>query len=62
MSVIRGSDGDNLPGSFAVLAGGVADGDDHKGGFIGIITFDQGKCSLCEQTLARLVLSATPST
>lgn len=34
----------------------MADGDDHKCGFIGVITLDQGECPLRKQTLARLVL------
>ena len=61
MSVIRGSNEDSIPRSFTVLAGRMADGDDHKGGLISIITFNQGKCTLREQTLARLVLGSTRS-
>jgi len=61
MSVVRITDGDSTPGSFAVLTGGVADGNDHKRGFVSIITFHQGECSLCEQTLAGLVLGSTRS-
>jgi hypothetical protein len=40
----------------------MTDGDDHKSGFIGVITLNHGKRSLCEQTLAGLVLfSAQPT-
>jgi len=56
VSVIRGPDENTLPGSFPVLARWMADGDDHKCGLVRIITLDQGKRSLCKQSLARLVL------
>ena len=48
MSVVRRPDGDNVPGSFTVLTGGMADSDDHKGCLVSVITLDQGKCSLRE--------------
>ena len=51
----------HVPRSFAVLTGWVPNSDDHKCGFISIITFNQSKCSLCEQTLAGLVLNSTQS-
>lgn len=61
MSVVRGSDEDNVPGGFAVLAGRMSDSDDNKGGFVCIVTFDQSECALCEQALAWLVLSSALS-
>lgn len=59
MSVVFGPNENNVPGSFTILAGGMADSDDHKGGLVGIITLDQGKRSLREQTLAGLILILT---
>lgn len=56
VSVARGPNNDSMPCSFAVFARRVADGDDHKCCFIGVVTLDQGKCSLHKQTLTGLVL------
>lgn len=56
MSVVRGLGGNSLPRRFAVLTWRMPDGDDHKGGLIGIVALDQGKRSLCKQTLTGLVL------
>ena len=61
MSVVHGSMRAASPSSFAVLAGRMAHGDDHKSGLVGVITFDQGKRSFCEQTFAWLVLNSTLS-
>ena len=61
MSVVREPGENSLPGCFAVLTWWMANGDDHKCGLIGIITLDQGKRSLCEQSLAGLVLGRTRS-
>ena len=61
MSVVRGPDEDGVPCGFTVFAWGMADGDDHKSSLVCIITLDQGKRSLCEQTLAGLVLKSARS-
>jgi len=61
MSVVHGPEEDNIPGSFTVLTGRVTDSDDHKGGLVSIIAFNQCKCSFCEQTLTGLVLGSTRS-
>ena len=61
MSVVCGPDQDSVPGSFTVLTGRMTDRDHHKGGLVGIIAFNQCKRSLCEQTLAWLVLGSTRS-
>ena len=61
MSVVRGPDEDSIPGSFTVFTGRMPDGDDHKGRLVSIIAFNQCKRSLCEQTLAGLVLGSTLS-
>lgn len=56
VSVARGRNSDSIPCRFTVFAWGMADGDDHKCGFIGVITLDQGKCALRKQSLTGLVL------
>ena len=61
MSVIRGPNRDSIPRSFTALTRGMTDGDDHKGGLVSIITFNQSKCALREETLAGLVLGSTRS-
>ena len=61
MSVVRGLDRGYKPRSFTILAWRVTDGDNHKCSLVGIITLDQGKCSLCEKALARLILISTHS-
>jgi len=62
MSVVRGPYDDMIiPCSFTVLTWWMADGDDHECGLVGIIALYQGKCPLCEQTLAGLVLNYSVS-
>lgn len=61
MSAVHRPNQGIIPGSFTVLTGRVTDGNDHKSGFVGVVTFNQGKCTLCEQTLARLILHLTIS-
>lgn len=62
MSAVCGLDKYNIPSSFTAFTRGMADGNDYKCAFVRIITFNQGKCPLREQTLAGLVLNSTRST
>lgn len=59
MSVVCGLDQRDVPGGFTVLTWRVSEGDDYKSGFVRIVTLDQSKYSLREQTLARLILDST---
>ena len=56
MSVVRGPNRGDTPGGFTVLTRGMANGNDYESGFVRIVTFDQGKCSLRKETLTGLIL------
>lgn len=61
VSVAHGPNNDRMPCSFTVFAWRMANGDDHKCGFIGVITLDQCKCPFRKQTLTGLVLCSIRS-